>query len=228
MPRSPTLEPQGMLRGMDYVGTVSFGFSGGGLAALSGMDLLGTCGVGTLTALGGGTIRDALMLGKAPFWTEETEYVTMAVVSAAAAFAAIHYQDLDDKEAAALMDHPAVAITDTLGVAAFCIIGANGALKMAMPGGVAILCGISTATFGGMCRDVLCRRPVRILHSRAELYATCAMAGAATFTAATAMALPGGATTSMFIAFAVACAARTAASMFDLKLPTVRPIRVAP
>mmetsp|Transcript_19089 Transcript_19089/g.59662 ORF Transcript_19089/g.59662 Transcript_19089/m.59662 type:complete len:98 (-) Transcript_19089:198-491(-) len=36
-----------------------------------------------------------------------------------------------------------------------------------------------TATFGGLTRDVLLRRPVRILHSHAEIYAAPALLGGA-------------------------------------------------
>lgn len=46
-----------------------------------------------------------------------------------------------------------------------------------------VLCGMSTATFGGATRDVLTRKPVRILHSHAELYATTAAAGASAYVA---------------------------------------------
>ena len=38
-----------------------------------------------------------------------------------------------------------------------------------------------TATFGGVIRDVLCARPVRALHSYADVYATTALAGATTY-----------------------------------------------
>ena len=42
-------------------------------ARTGGMDALGASVVGCITALGGGTARDALFLARRPFWVEETE-----------------------------------------------------------------------------------------------------------------------------------------------------------
>jgi uncharacterized membrane protein YeiH len=50
------------------------------------MDLLGTVVVGSITALGGGTIRDALLLNRPPFWIGEMEYFFIALAASAAAF----------------------------------------------------------------------------------------------------------------------------------------------
>jgi hypothetical protein len=52
------------------------------------MDLMGATLVGSITAVGGGTLRDALVLNKKPFWTDEPEYIVMAAAAAAAAFVA--------------------------------------------------------------------------------------------------------------------------------------------
>src|SRR3546814_19912460 len=49
---------------------------------------------------------------------------------------------------------------------------------------VCIICGMMTATFGGMIRDVLCQKPARILHSDVEIYATTAIAGSACYVGA--------------------------------------------
>ena len=51
--------------------------------------------------------------------------------------------------------------TDTVGVAAFCVIGAQNALRLALPGIVVVGCGAITATGGGVVRDLLVGRPVR-------------------------------------------------------------------
>ena len=77
------------MRVLDYVGTVSFGLSGGATAATAGMDVMGIAMVGTITAIGGGTVRDALFLGRRPFWTSETEYIGMAAGAAVLGFLAL-------------------------------------------------------------------------------------------------------------------------------------------
>lgn len=67
--------------------------------------------------------------------------------------------------------------TDALGVGAFCVVGVMNGVRAGVGGVVCVICGVATATFGGVVRDVLCRREVRILHSRAEIYASAAMVG---------------------------------------------------
>jgi uncharacterized membrane protein YeiH len=53
-----------------------------------------------------------------------------------------------------------------------------------------VVCGIMTATFGGVVRDTLAQRPVRILHSHADIYATTAGCGATAYMLARAVQLP--------------------------------------
>lgn len=70
--RFPTLKtPGGLVRLLDYVGTVSFAMSGAATAGMRGMNLLGCVFVGIIAATGGGTVRDLLM-GQTPvFWLVE-------------------------------------------------------------------------------------------------------------------------------------------------------------
>lgn len=63
--------PGGLVRLLDYVGTVSFAMSGAATAGMRGMNLLGCVFIGVLAATGGGTLRD-LLLGQTPvFWLVE-------------------------------------------------------------------------------------------------------------------------------------------------------------
>lgn len=186
MPRWPSVtSPGGLLRALDWVGTVSFAHSGAVLAASMGMDLLGTAAVGTITAVGGGTIRDALFLSRAPFWTSEVEYLALCSATAAATFLLWPRADSVDEEENILL-----FTGDTLGVAAFCVIGAQNGVRAGMPFAVSVLCGMATATFGGAVRDVLCKRDVRIFHSHAEIYATTAASGATAYLVARSLAAP--------------------------------------
>lgn len=169
LPRYPTLSVQGILRALDYVGTLSFAHTGAILAATSGMDALGTCVVGTITAVGGGTIRDAVILKTRPFWTEETEYLYLCLLASGLTFTMWPRGKEDDS-----FLHFA---TDSAGVAAFAVIGAQNGIRAGVPGIICVICGMATATFGGAVRDVLCNRKVRILHSHAEVYATTAAMG---------------------------------------------------
>ena len=56
-------------------------------------------------------------------------------------------------------------------------------IRANLPWMVCAICGMFTATFGGLTRDVLIRKPPRILHSYLEIYATPALAGGLATTA---------------------------------------------
>ncbi|CAN8072197.1 unnamed protein product [Agarophyton chilense] len=186
LPRYANGSTLGLLRLGDYIGTLSFAHSGALLAAASGMDVLGATMVGTITAVGGGTIRDAIILAKRPFWTDEVEYLYLCIATATATFAAYSASAPPTSREESVPEF----VGDTIGVGAFCVIGAMNGVRARVPFVVVVLCGMATATFGGVVRDVLCGRKVRILHSRAEIYATTAAAGAASYVAARAAGAP--------------------------------------
>ena len=118
------------------------------------MDVLGTIMIGTITAVGGGTIRDAIILRNGPFWTEEADYTYLYLATAATTFATTVLPpptlSLNRKETK-LEFAP-----DSLDVCAFCVIGVMNGVRMKMPPVVCAFCGMATATFGGVVRDVLC------------------------------------------------------------------------
>eukprot|EP01065_Artemidia_motanka_P012635 TRINITY_DN16963_c0_g1_i1.p1 TRINITY_DN16963_c0_g1~~TRINITY_DN16963_c0_g1_i1.p1 ORF type:complete len:252 (+),score=43.50 TRINITY_DN16963_c0_g1_i1:63-818(+) len=191
MPRYPNATASGLLRLSDYVGTTTFAWSGAVTAGLAGMDLLGCTIVGVTTAVGGGTFRDAVVLHKQPFWVEEVEYLWLAVGAAVAAFflwPALGGGGLLKSSEGG--DGPLLWCGDTLGIGAFAVIGAMNGMRMGVHPSISAACGMFTATFGGLTRDVLCSQPTgatgrgRILHSRAEIYATTALAGASVYVVA--------------------------------------------
>ena len=188
--------------------------------------------VAMITAVGGGTIRDAVFLARRPFWTSETEYIWMTVLTGFVTFFTwplvmewneerrskkIIYEDENENENAdfdsdsnsdadrtidigigidnALKEEidstedvshydefdAAMDTFDAIGLSAFAIIGAQNGVRAGMPMIVSAICGMATSTFGGLMRDVVCGRPVRIVHSNAEIYAQPALAGAVTY-----------------------------------------------
>ena len=170
---------------LDRIGTVSFAASGTLVAGSVGMDVQGCVIVGTITAMGGGTLRDVL-IGRFPvFWFKNTTPLLLSVTVSLATFFA-------DDERVGLLHERALRWGDTLGLGAFAVVGAQAAVSMGMPAIVCATCGMMTATCGGLVRDVLCSRRAALLFSTdAEgeasstgfLYASCAFVGAAIFTA---------------------------------------------
>eukprot|EP00640_Fibrocapsa_japonica_P003464 CAMPEP_0113944586 /NCGR_PEP_ID=MMETSP1339-20121228/34682_1 /TAXON_ID=94617 /ORGANISM="Fibrocapsa japonica" /LENGTH=315 /DNA_ID=CAMNT_0000949837 /DNA_START=63 /DNA_END=1010 /DNA_ORIENTATION=+ /assembly_acc=CAM_ASM_000762 len=177
MPRYPELSAGGVLRGLDYFGTVVFAMGGTITAGGAGMDLLGCSLVGTITAVGGGTVRD-LLLGNTPvFWMDETEYIYISLATCVATFFGWQYlQEQGVKD-----DDKVFLWGDAFGVGAFAVIGCMNGVRKGLAVPICMACGMFTATFGGMIRDVLSRKPPRILHNYADIYATTALIGAGSY-----------------------------------------------
>eukprot|EP01125_Pyxidicula_operculata_P001632 TRINITY_DN11475_c0_g1_i2.p1 TRINITY_DN11475_c0_g1~~TRINITY_DN11475_c0_g1_i2.p1 ORF type:complete len:312 (-),score=57.11 TRINITY_DN11475_c0_g1_i2:82-1017(-) len=186
--RYPDLSPPGILRFLDYFGTVVFAVGGCITAGMYGMDALGCTIVGAITAVGGGTIRD-MLLGKERrvFWMEETEYIWLCIVATMLTFyfwqySADKWKISDDDEW--------FQWADSISLGAFAVIGTMNGIRAGVSPLICTICGMITGTGGGVTRDVLCNRPPRILHSNAELYASTAFGGSAAYLIARAMNLP--------------------------------------
>lgn len=125
------------------------------------MDLFGIAVVGTVTALGGGTIRD-MILGHYPLgWVAHPEYLIFTISAAlAAALLARRIQRLKS----------AFLVLDALGLVAFTVIGCNIAAAADVHVAVVVLMGMVTGAFGGLLRDILCNEVPLVL--RRDLYAT--------------------------------------------------------
>ena len=160
LPRFPTPTPLGLLRLSDYVGTAAFAVSGSITAATVGMDVLGATLIGTVTAIGGGTVRDAVILHKQPFWVQESEYFLLAAACAGLTF--LLWPRLEEDQvvkASGGGEGPMLWWGDALGVGAFAVIGAMNGARMGVHPLISVSCGMVTATFGGLTRDVICGLP---------------------------------------------------------------------
>lgn len=125
------------------------------------MDLFGLSVIGTVTALGGGTIRD-MILGHYPLgWVANPEYLLFTV--GAAITAALLARRLHQLKTAFL-------VMDALGLVAFTVIGCNIAAATGVHISVVVLMGMITGVFGGLLRDILCSQVPLVLQR--DLYAT--------------------------------------------------------
>ncbi len=151
----------------DYFGIIIFAISGALVGERRRMDPVGFALVGTVTGVGGGTLRD-LMLGVRPvFWIEDPSYIIVCVVAAVATFFVTRQVDSRRR---------ALVWADAVGLATFTVLGTQAALEQQVPAVIAVAMGVMTATFGGIVRDVLCDDVPLIL--RREIYATAALVGA--------------------------------------------------
>ena len=193
---------------LDFAGVAVFAASGALVASRKEMDAVGFIFIATITAVGGGTLRD-LLLSRDVFWITQPEYLLLSAATAALLFfVAPHIE----------RRYPVLLWLDSGGLSLFAVTGAAVALDFGVSWPVGILMGVMTATFGGLIRDVVCNEIPLIL--RKEIYATAAALGAGVYVALDALRLdepiPG------IAGFASCLVLRAFAIQFKLSLPTYR------
>ena len=157
-----------------YVGTMMSSLSGCISAGTKSMDILGCVVVSCMTAIGGGTLRD-LILDRKPYWLTAPAHLHLSVWTSVVTFliwptvVGTGFKDT----------HLAFLWSDAIGMAASAVMGAHIGLVETQTWPVAVLCGLLTATFGGIARDVLCLEPPRALYAERSMYATPALLGSA-------------------------------------------------
>ncbi|MET3615369.1 putative membrane protein YeiH [Rhizobium aquaticum] len=157
---------------LNYSGIAVFAATGALSASRKQMDIIGFLFLAVVTAVGGGTFRD-LILGNLPvFWVVNPIYIMVCAGVAVLLFFTAH-----------LLESRYVWLLwlDAIGLAAYCVIGAQKGLETSGSPTVAIVTGVLTAAFGGILRDLLTGEPSVLL--RPEIYVTAALAGAGAYTA---------------------------------------------
>ncbi len=192
---------------LDWIGIAVFAITGALVASRKQMDIVGFAFLGTVTGIGGGTLRD-LVLGQTPvFWVKEPLYLVVCIGCSMLVFFAAHVP----RSRLVLL-----IWLDALGMALFCVLGAEKALAHGPV--VAATMGVVTATMGGMIRDILGGESPVIL--RREIYATAALVGAVTYLAAL-LVLPR--EPALLTGFSAAFALRGLALSRGWSLPTYKP-----
>lgn len=153
---------------LDLAGTVAFAVYGA-LSAIryTRLDLVGVLVLGSVTAMGGGAMRDAI-LGATPVnAVSDWRYPAAALLGALITFFSARWL--------ARLE-PAIVVFDALGLGFFAVSGAGTALAYGASPVGAVLLGMLTAVGGGTVRDIMLSRIPSILYE--DLYATSALVGA--------------------------------------------------
>jgi uncharacterized membrane protein YeiH len=161
---------QSLIIVLDWFGICVFAVSGALVASRKQMDVVGFAMLGSVTGIGGGTIRDVLLGIQPIFWVAQPTYLLACVIVACATFFFAH-----------ILQHRYRYLLwfDAVGLALFAVTGAGGALAHGANPSIAVAMGVATATFGGIIRDILGGESPIIL-SR-EIYITAALVGATVF-----------------------------------------------
>ncbi|MDP3137982.1 MAG: trimeric intracellular cation channel family protein [Burkholderiaceae bacterium] len=154
---------------MEALATLAFALSGLLAAARKQLDAVGVVVVAGLAAFGGGTLRDVLLERRPFFWVQHALWlwVLLALCVAAMLFLRTRHFALTER---------AMQWPDALGLGLFSATGTQLALAQDLPGIVAVLMGVITATFGGVLRDVVCNE-IPTAFSDHRPYAICAFIG---------------------------------------------------
>jgi uncharacterized membrane protein YeiH len=191
---------------LDWFGVCVFALTGALVASRKQMDIVGFALLGSVTGIGGGTVRDILLGALPVFWVQTPAYLLTCVVVSCAAFFVTHL--VQSRQRLLLW-------CDAVGLALFSVTGAEIAQDLGAGTTVTIAMGIATATFGGIIRDILGGDVPVIL--RREIYVTAALLGSSVFAVCLQLGLAKN--LSLAAGFLAALALRAAAIRFDLSLP---------
>ncbi len=187
-------------------GVAVFAISGALAAAEKHLDILAFVLFGTLTGIGGGTIRDIILNKPQVFWVLDPSFLMVCfVVSIITYFAANILASL----------HRSLLWMDAAGMALFSILGTAKALEYSGSWLVAITLGMVTASFGSILRDVILNVEPVLLGP--EIYVTASLLGCSTYVLLTATSL--NPELIVVISSAVAFALRGAGIIWGLKFP---------
>ena len=151
---------------IDIIGTFVFAISGTMAASEKKMDVFGAFIFASVTAIGGGTIRD-LLIGSLPVgWMKDLNYLIVILLG-------LLFTMFFKKTIKSISK--TIFLFDTIGIGAFTVLGLQKTLALGLHPMIAILMGTCSAVFGGVVRDVLANRIPLIF--RKEIYATACLGG---------------------------------------------------
>jgi len=150
------------------IGVFAFALSGALLAVREKFDIVGMVVLATVTAVGGGVIRDILIGEIPPAALTDPWSLLLPLVAAVLTF----------------FFHPRVArmertvqLFDAVGLGVFCATATTKAATTGIPPMAAVLLGTITGVGGGILRDVLAGQTPSVLRQNSRLYAIPAIAG---------------------------------------------------
>src|SRR5690242_7541709 len=132
---------------VDRLGSFVLALQGASIAAVHGLDLLGVLVLASVSAMGGGILRDVLIGAHPPEALRNWVMVTIAVAGGLLTFAA--YRIVSEIPEALLLG------IDAAGLSLLAVAGAEKALEYDLKGPVAVIMGGITGVGGGTMRDVL-------------------------------------------------------------------------
>ena len=155
---------------LDYLGTLVFAISGALAAMRHRFDPFGVLILATVTAVGGGSLRD-VVIGRTPVgWMQDINYAYLIIGGTLIALIFRPYL---------VYVRRTMFLFDAIGLGLFTIIGVEIGLAADLHPIICVLLGTLSAAFGGVIRDILANEVPLIFHK--EIYASISLLGGALF-----------------------------------------------
>lgn len=162
---------------LEVVGTISFAVSGAFVAIKVKFDIFGVLVIGSITAVGGGIMRD-ILIGNVPPTIFSRVYILFIACASSLAVFLISYKQRKKFDGVRGKIEHINNIFDALGLAAFTVMGTELAFTNGLNDNVflSLVLGVLTGVGGGVLRDILTETPPYIF--KKHVYAVAALGGA--------------------------------------------------
>ncbi|GGI03154.1 trimeric intracellular cation channel family protein [Egicoccus halophilus] len=197
-----------MEQALVYLGTVTFAVTGALAAVRKRFDVVGVVVLATVTAVGGGSIRD-VVAGIVPPASLRDETLLWLVVASGLAVFALHRFVPTGRT---------LYVFDTISLGLFAALGAERGVAVDFGFWGTVFAGAVSGVGGGVIRDVLTGEVPGVLYRSGDFYATAAAAGAAV----SYLLQPAGATVALVAGAVVTVGVRVGSRLVGLELPVPR------
>ncbi len=162
---------------IEIIGTIAFAITGVITSLEKKFDVFGALVLGTMTAVGGGIVRDLILGYTPPMAFRKPVYALTALITSLAVFVIAFFFGRRIKKHFEIYSQ-VINIFDSIGLAVFVIGGINSAISCGFGENMFLSVFVATLTGvgGGVMRDIMAGRVPTILHKR--VYALAAIIGA--------------------------------------------------
>lgn len=168
---------ENILFAIEIIGTVAFAITGVITALEKKFDIFGALVLGTVTAVGGGIVRDLILGYTPPIAFRKSIYAITAVITSLAVFVIAYFFGKKIKKHYDIYSQ-VINIFDSIGLSVFVVGGVNSAISCGFGENMFLSIFVATLTGvgGGIMRDIMAGRVPKILRKR--VYALAAIIGA--------------------------------------------------
>lgn len=165
---------------LELIGTIAFASSGSMTAIKKNMDIFGIIVLASVTALGGGMIRDIILGNTPPKMFNNYIYTLTAVITALILFLLFRFNNHLLSGKFIPKYESVMNIADAVGLGIFTVSGISTAQNLGFDSSfLLIFVGVLTGIGGGICRDVLAKEIPYIFVK--QIYASASLLGALSY-----------------------------------------------